>query len=164
VRVLLEGNVYGLPYGNQDTIDFLREKNIPVYFSDPNRYTFTHAKFWIIDDEYCISTGNWTRSSFDKNREYIFCAENTSTRSRLESIFLADTQGIAWTPSDPLSELVVSPIDARQKIISFLSGAKSDMIVYVQTLTDEGIIRALEDLHRQNIPIQICTAESEANR
>lgn len=72
VRVLLEPNVYGTPTINQTVAKRLREANITITYSDAERYTFTHAKFWIVDDVYYISTGNWTKSSFSKNREYIY--------------------------------------------------------------------------------------------
>jgi hypothetical protein len=59
-------------------------------YADNNRYVFTHAKFWIIDDTYSISTGNWTASFFDKNREYIYHGKDRGTLTFLEQIFIAD--------------------------------------------------------------------------
>jgi phosphatidylserine/phosphatidylglycerophosphate/cardiolipin synthase-like enzyme len=56
VQVLLEGNVYGSPTINRDTTKKLTDAGIPVYYSDPGRFTFTHAKFFIFDDTYIVST------------------------------------------------------------------------------------------------------------
>gem|GEM_PF-2045825 len=68
----------------------MRENHISVKYTDNNRYVFTHAKFWLIDEDYYISTGNWTRSFFTKNREYIYRGSDESTRKFLEKIFQVD--------------------------------------------------------------------------
>lgn len=68
----------------------MKENDIPVKYTDNDRYVFTHAKFWIIDDVYFISTGNWTKSFFSKNREYIYSDSDATTRKFLEKIFEKD--------------------------------------------------------------------------
>jgi hypothetical protein len=57
----------------------LSNAGIKVVYADNHRYSFTHAKFWIIDDTYSISTGNWTASFFTKNREYIYTDTDRAT-------------------------------------------------------------------------------------
>lgn len=71
-------------------IDHIREMDIPLTFSDPQRYAFTHAKFWIIDATVCVSTGNWTRSFFIKNREFVFCTAHDQLVEFLGEVFLSD--------------------------------------------------------------------------
>ncbi len=165
IKVLLEGNVYGLPQGNQNTIQWLQEQGIPLFFSDSNRYTFTHAKFWIIDDTYCISTGNWTRSSFSSNREYIFCAHNDSTRKILESMFLADTEQQAWKDRSKIpQELVISPLNARESILHFIAGTHQDLLIYTQSVTDSEVLNALNTLYNEGKTIHVCTADNSQNR
>lgn len=88
--MILEDLVYGNPWINRSVETFLRERGIPLTFTDHERYTFTHAKFWIIDDRYCVSTGNWTKSMFRKNREYIVCGDDPEMQGILVEIFDAD--------------------------------------------------------------------------
>ena len=78
VRVILEGNVYFTPRINDPTFEKLQTARIPVVFADNRRYTFTHAKFWIVDNEWCLSTGNWSYTTFTKNREFIYCSDDRS--------------------------------------------------------------------------------------
>lgn len=82
--------MFGTPKINIPVFRKLNEAGIPVVYTDNHRYSFTHAKFWIIDDAYSISTGNWTVSFFDKNREYIYHDSDANTLHFLEQIFLAD--------------------------------------------------------------------------
>lgn len=117
VRVVLEGNVFGTPKINLSVAKKLKDASIQVVYADNHRYTFTHAKFWIIDDTYSISTGNWTASFFNKNREYIYTGNDLKTLSFLESIFEADLGHIAFKdPSLIPTHIVLSPVDSRTKI------------------------------------------------
>lgn len=147
VQISLEGNVYGTPAINRPVYEFFKQHNIKVSYTDNNRFTFTHAKFWIIDDIYAISTGNWTRSFFDKNREYIFLGRDNSTRNFLEFIFQKDFLHESFSQlSDIPPQVVISPLNARQKILEFISKTQDSIYIYVQSITDPEVIAALEKL------------------
>lgn len=163
VRVILEWNVYNSPYINNSTKKFLENQKIPFVFADNNRYTFTHAKFWLIDNVYYISTWNWTKSFFSKNREYIYKWEDVITRDFLEKIFLADFAHKNFVQlSDIPDHIVISPLNSRQKIEDFIK--KSEKIwIYVQTISDEKIINILLDKYKNSgVEIFICTANNES--
>lgn len=164
VRVLLEPNVYGTPTINQTVAKRLREANITITYSDAERYTFTHAKFWIVDDVYYISTGNWTKSSFSKNREYIYTWIDVSTLKILEKIFESDTTGLGFkdTMSIP-AHLVISPLDARSKILQFIHSTTSEIFIFVQSLEDSEIIHALQSIQNEGKKVHICTADNDSN-
>lgn len=117
VRVVLEGNVFGTPKINVSVARKLKEAGIQLVYADNHRYTFTHAKFWIIDDTYSISTGNWTASFFNKNREYIYTGNDLRTLSFLETLFDADMQHLAFKDFSLIPDnIVISPLDSRHKI------------------------------------------------
>jgi hypothetical protein len=121
-----------------------------VVYADNHRYTFTHAKFWIIDDMYFISTGNWTASFFTKNREYIYQDSDVYTRSFLEMIFLSDSDHLGFRDIAKIpSHIVMSPLDSREKLTEFISSAKKNIILYVQTLDDVELLSHIETLHSQ---------------
>jgi phosphatidylserine/phosphatidylglycerophosphate/cardiolipin synthase-like enzyme len=90
VRVILEPNVYGTPRINSPTYKTLKSAGIDVAYADGYRYVFTHAKFFLLDDIFYISTGNLTYSSFTKNRDIIYRSTNSEILEFLSSIFLAD--------------------------------------------------------------------------
>jgi cardiolipin synthase A/B len=91
VRVILEPNVYGTPRINSPTYKSLTSAGIDVVYADGYRYTFTHAKFFILDDEFYISTGNLTYSLFTKNRDIIYRSYDSQILDFLSAVFLADS-------------------------------------------------------------------------
>ncbi len=163
VRVILEGNVYGLPYANATLMKTLKDAKIPVIYADTYRYTFTHAKFWLVDDRFFISTGNLTRSFFEGNRDFIFSSSDTRTRDFLAQLFSADYAHGGIDKAAIPSYIVLSPVDARSKIERLLTSAKKDIIVYTQTLTDESMQDILEQQQEAWVRVRVCTANNESN-
>lgn len=165
VRVVLEGNVFWTPKINIPVARKLKDAGIPIVYADNNRYSFTHAKFWIIDDSYSISTGNWTASFFTKNREYIYTGYDQWTLDFLETIFLADSSHMGYKNSQAIPpQIVMSPINARWKIEKFILSTDKKITLYVQTLDDDRILALLQGLYDQKKDIEICTADNESNR
>lgn len=165
VQVVLEWNVFGTPRINSPIAKKLKDAGIPVTYADNQRYSFTHAKFWVIDDIYFISTGNWTASFFAKNREYVYIARDSLTLRFLEDIFRADMthmgyKGISRIPA----HMVVSPLDSRAKIENLILSTQKTLTFYIQTLSDDHIIALISELQNQWKDIQICTADNESNR
>lgn len=165
IRVILEWNVYGSPYINVETKKFLDKNSIPNKYADNNKFNFTHAKFWLIDDDYYISTGNWTRSFFNKNREFIYKWNDEITKNFLEKIFLADFEYQNFVQKSEIPEhIVISPLNSREKIENFITNSESEIIIYVQTVSDEKILKILSDLQNSSKKIFLCTADNEWNR
>lgn len=164
IQVILEPNVYGNPHVNNAMIAFLEEQDIPLFFSDPERYRFTHDKFWIVDNEYCISTGNWTKSMFSKNREYIACGNDTSVLDTLAFIFESDSQKLAVQDTHITSpHMAVSPVSGRRRITNFITETQTELLVYNQTIQDPLVLAELQALHDKGIHVVLCTSDSESN-
>jgi cardiolipin synthase len=165
VRVILEGNVFGMPYINKPIATALQNANIPLRYADNERFVFTHAKFILIDDLYFVSTGNLTRSFFEKNRDFIVSDSDKNIVNFLEKIFLADFSYQWFTdisPDDPF--FLLSPINARWQVQRLLQWSKEDIIIYVQTLTDKEILHLLEEKRMSGLAVSICTADNQENR
>jgi len=165
VRVILEWNVFWTPRINAPIFDKLLKAWIPVRYSSNQLYVFTHAKFFLIDDTYFISTGNITRSFFEKNRELIFYDTSPTTLLALEKVFLADFEHHTpffpeWIPN----WLTLSPVNARYIIEEMLKSSKN-IHMYVQTITDKGILDIVSELHADKYrSIVICTADNKDNK
>ena len=165
VRVVLEGNVFWTPKINNSIFKKLKDSKITVIYADNYRYSFTHAKFWIIDNTYSISTGNWTASFFTKNREYIYTGIDTGTLKFLEEIFLSDSSHLGFKNISVIpSHIVISPLDARLKIEELILSTQKKLVIYVQTLDDEHIISLIVALYNKKKDIRICTADNESNQ
>lgn len=164
IRVVLEGNVFGTPRINMPIAKKLKEAGIPVIYADNHRYSFTHAKFWIIDDTYSISTGNWTASFYTKNREYIYSATDMVTLHFLEDIFTADSTHMGYKDISQIpSHIVMSPLNARSQIETLISSTQKDLTIYVQTLDDDHILALITGIIASGKKVEICTADNESN-
>ena len=160
VRVILEWNVYMTPRINDTVFNLFKKEWIEVVYADNVRYTFTHAKMWIIDDRWCVSTGNWSYSTFTKNRDFIYCAEDSLLMKYFEEIFLSDFKHIVpyftlWI--DP--RLWLSPTNMRSWILDNIWKAKKNLYIYNQTISDEGILNLLEKKSQDGLDVRICQAD-----
>lgn len=164
VRVLLERNVYDLPRVNVSLFSELEKSWIPVKYTDSYRFTFTHAKFWIIDDIYFISTGNLTKSFFESNRDFVYSSSDRYTLEFLVGLFDWDFSYLWIDKSKIPNHIVLSPVDARAKIEYLLEHAQHDIMVYTQTLADNRIIELLQRKYTDWINVDVCTADNESNR
>lgn len=164
VRIILEGNVYGSPYINVNTKKFLEKNSIPTRYANNERFVFTHAKFWLIDEEYFVSTGNFTASFFEKNREYIFSGNDQTTSQFLQMIFHKDYEYKGFSQKSEIPDhIVISPLNSREKIEDFIQKTQKKIVIYVQTVSDKSILRLLDALQKAGKEVKLCTAKNEGN-
>jgi CO dehydrogenase/acetyl-CoA synthase epsilon subunit len=60
-------------------------------------------------------------------------------------------------------QLVISPVNSREKIESLIQEAKKDIVIYTQTLSDENVIKLIKKAQSEGITLEICTAKNESN-
>ena len=162
VRVILEWNVYGSPEINRTFYERLLMEWVPVRYANNHFFTFTHAKFWIIDDSFYISTGNFSYSAFATNRELIIFWKNVSIVTDLSAIFTSDTAD-RFFRSQTTPWLLVSPISMRSGITTLLQSATSSIFLYVQSFTDKDLIELLRKKSEEGIRITVCIADKWEN-
>lgn len=157
VRVVLEANPYMTPYVNNTAVNILKKWNISYVFSDNDRFNFNHAKFLLIDGIYFISTGNFTKTYFEQNRDFLLRGKNSEIYSALKNIFLADFShtSVYFQEKIPIG-LVISPINTRESIEYLLQNARTEIRIFVQSLTDEHLLQLLAQKKKEGIPISIC--------
>ncbi|GAB0174987.1 MAG: hypothetical protein HHAS10_08660 [Candidatus Altimarinota bacterium] len=157
VRVILEGNVYGTPRVNDNAVDLMKENGISVVYASSD-YAFTHMKMWIIDNEWCISTGNWSLSTFTKNREFIFCSSDRSILHSLEEIFLADYKYLPpiFRTYGLDTRIGLAPLNLRSFLEENIKNAKNEIILYNQSISDERILQLLSIKDKEKVNVELC--------
>lgn len=157
VRVILEGNVFQTPKINDPVMKKLEEAQIDAVFAS-DAFTFTHMKMWIIDDEWCVSTGNWSYTSFTKNREFIFCSNDESILHSLEEIFLSD-----FLHKRPLfsgtwmdSRIGLAPWNLRAFLSKEIEDAETEILLYNQSISDNEILNHLSQKSKSWVQIELC--------
>lgn len=112
-----------------------------------------------------MSTGNWTKSFFSKNREYIYRDHDAITRQFLEKIFQRDFSHDAFVQGSEIPDhIVISPLNAREKIENFIQTTENEVFLYVQTISDENILKSADEIKKSGKNIILCTADNEENR
>lgn len=165
IRVILEGNVYMTPRINDPVFNLFKQEWIDVVYADNSRYAFTHAKMWIIDDRWCIATGNWSYSTFTKNRDFIYCADDAALLQNFEEIFLSDFRHVSpyfswWIDS----RLWLSPKNMRSWILENINTTKKNLYIYNQTISDSEVLSALDKKSHAGVEIRICQADTWDNK
>ena len=160
VQVILERNVFGSRGMNNKTEKELTNAGITVTYANNSLYKLTHAKFLIADGTYVISTGNFSHSTFTKNREYFFVGDDSKNHDALERIFTADAAGHMDIFTS--TGLVISPWDARAKIETVLKQAQKSILVTNQSFGDPSIKNILLDAKKRGVDVEIVTEESGA--
>lgn len=106
---------------------------------------FQHAKTFITDDKFIIQTANLTYSSFNKNREMFFLGSDTGVVKSLQNVFYNDWMSQKTLPNDLHPNLVICPINCRDRVESLLQSAQNSIIMYQQYIADERIQKIVRD-------------------
>lgn len=141
VKVLLEKNPFNGGSLNTQAKKTLENSGVNVQWTNPS-FTLTHEKTIVIDNkEVFILNQNLTSSSFGKNREFNIIDENSRDITEIKNIFNADWQRKSYTPT--VSQLVVSPDNAREKLMGLLQNSAKQIDIEMEILDDKDIVSLL---------------------
>jgi phosphatidylserine/phosphatidylglycerophosphate/cardiolipin synthase-like enzyme len=159
VRVLLEDSPYnpGNPNsalsGNKALAETLGERGVTVQWTNP-QFNFTHAKTMIVDgDTAYVLTYNLTKAATESNREFGIINRSPSDVEELKRIFLADWNREAYRPTDP--DLVVSPDNARWRILGLMEQARQELLVGVEVISDPEVLALLVAKRKAGVDVRV---------
>jgi cardiolipin synthase A/B len=113
-----------------------------------------HDKMLIIDrNTLYLLAFNFTILDIERSRSFGIVTKNAKLVQEAVKLFEADTKRQPYTPG--LSTFLVSPINARQQLAKFISGAKKELLIYDPRISDRSMIRLLEERARAGIKISI---------
>ncbi len=160
VRVMLEPDPVGSsPVSVQETMDKLKATSIKVSTTNP-AYQLTHAKFMLIDGSTLfLMTANLSKSALGggknetTNREYLLVDGEAPDIQEAQHIFIAD-----WNRSTPAlsdANLLVSPINARVKLLALINSARSSLLIENEEMQDNQVEQALASAAHRGVSIQV---------
>lgn len=159
VRVLLEespynpGNPNSALSGNQKVATTLEALGVKVAWSNP-AYNFTHAKSMLVDGAVAyVLTYNLTKAATEENREFAVIDRAMSDVEELKRIFLADWERKPYQPLDP--DLVVSPNNARWRILGVMEQARRELLVGVEVISDPEFVATLIEKRRAGVDVRV---------
>ncbi len=162
VEVRLERRPFG---GHLDLSVFnaLKDAGVEVQFTRPFHFAYVHQKTMIVDyGTALISTGNFTGSAFQANREYLVETENAAWVREIEQVFQADWSGksidlanarLVWAPSRTLDG--VREGNARKVILGMIDRARKSLWIEQAGLEDHQVIGALEQAMVRGVKVYI---------
>jgi len=157
VRVIMEETPFGGFSMNQTVRNKLRSSGIDASWG--NRvYSFTHAKYVVIDEVVAwIMTANLSKSAFDKNREVLVRTSSQGVVEDLVRIFWADRRRNPCAAGS----LVVSPVNARQRLLGMLRGSCRSVEIASEVFDDQETYKLLQDLAGRGVVVRVLVAAPE---
>jgi cardiolipin synthase len=128
---------------NQKYFDQLVAAGVQVRWSDP-KFTYFHAKYFVVDDEVAtMSTGNYSKDfSIDRERNFVAIDRDPADLADLTALFDADWNNVA--PDVSCTRMIVSPINARQRILDLIASAQSTLTVHSMQFADRDVREAVK--------------------
>jgi cardiolipin synthase A/B len=113
-----------------------------------------HSKMMIVDHkELYLLAFNFTRLDIDHSRSFGLITRNRKLVQEAEKLFDADTKRQDYTPG--YSKFVVSPLNARKALASFIKGANKELLIYDPKISDRAMLRLLEERAAAGVDIRI---------
>src|SRR6476620_4073072 len=113
-----------------------------------------HGKMMVVDrKQLYVLAFNLTRLDIDHSRSFGIITTNRQLVQEAARLFEKDTKRQAYTPGSP--RFLVSPLNARKQLTTFIQGAKKELLIYDMKIADRAITRLLEEKAKQGIEARI---------
>lgn len=144
---------------NQKYYDMLVAAGAEVKWSDP-RFVFQHSKFILVDNKvFVISTGNFSKTySIELERNFVATVRDPADVADLVTLFETDWQ--AGTLAMPCTRLVVSPINARERILDLIASAQSTLEIESMQFGDSAVREAVKQRVMAGVSVRALLADA----
>jgi len=143
---------------NQKYADQLTAAGAQILWSDP-KFTYQHAKFFVVDGkEAVVSTGNFSRDySILLERNFVARLRDPADVADLAAIFDADWARM--TPDLSCTRMVVSPVNARPRILDLIDSATTTLTIESMQLADTDVRAAIAARKQAGVVIRAMIAQ-----
>ena len=113
-----------------------------------------HGKYLIVDRrELHVLAFNFTHLDIDHSRSFGLITRTPRLVAEAAKLFEADATRQPYVATLPA--LVVSPLNARKELARFIQGARVELLIYDPDVSDQTMIRLLEDRARAGVKVKI---------
>jgi cardiolipin synthase A/B len=154
VQVMLEPTVYLFPKVNHKAYQLLTSAWVKVRYSSERDFNFNHSKYFLIDDEAIIGTGNMTKSSLLQNRELFVIVKAPSEVAYLRLLFDRDWEQMPLL--GPENSLIIAPMNTRSALDILMHSAKRSITIMSPSLSDPTMIELIISAKARWVNIGIC--------
>jgi phosphatidylserine/phosphatidylglycerophosphate/cardiolipin synthase-like enzyme len=144
---------------NQRYFDMLVAAGAEVHWSSP-RFTYFHAKFFIVDGAVAVmSTGNYSRTySIERERNFVATDRDPADLADLRELFAADWED--RTPDLACTRMLVSPINARERILAVIRGAQATLEIESMQFADTEVREAVRERALAGVQVRALLADA----
>lgn len=113
-----------------------------------------HGKLMIIDRRELYLFGfNLTHLDIEHSRSFGIVTKNRKLVHEAVSLFEADSKRRPYEAN--LDTFVVSPVNARKQLSSFIKGTRRELLIYDPKISDPAMIRLLEERSKVGVDIRV---------
>lgn len=153
VRVMLEKDPFGASSFNDAVRDELRKAGVQVQWSSPS-FKLSHQKVLLVDrSRALVGTFNYVKTAFTTNREFGLVTDDPQVIKDLEALFQADWERKPFRPSS--ERLVVSPDNARPRILEHIRSSKKVLYMEQLSLQDAEVVAEILSAARRGVDVRI---------
>lgn len=142
---------------NQKYMDQLTAAGANVIWSDP-QFSYMHAKVLVVDEaDAVVSTGNYGEYYLEKERNYVMHDRDPADVATLVSLFDADFA--RKSPDLSCTRLLVSPVNSKDRMLTFIKSAKKEIVVESMQLADSDVRAALVERREAGVGVWVLLAD-----
>ncbi len=113
-----------------------------------------HGKMMMVDrKELYLLAFNFTHLDIDHSRSFGLITRNPELLHEAARLFEADTKRQPFAVGS--SKFVVSPVNARKTLASFIKATKKELLIYDPEISDHEMLRALQDRRKAGVEVRV---------
>lgn len=153
VRIILDGD----QQANENALAQLEAAGVAVHKA-PTRFNHYHAKVFLIDgEEALVMSGNLNSYTMNSERNYGVFLRDAQDIAQIREIFEQDWSD-APDPTLPCTRLLVSPINAAERLPQFVESAAQTLDLAVMYISDSGLREAVKARARAGVSVRVLLA------
>lgn len=122
-----------------------------------------HGKMMLVDRrQLFLLAFNFTFLDIERSRSFGIITTNRKHVQEAAKLFEADAKRTPYTSGS--ATFLVSPVNARKELASFLRGAKRELLIYDPEISDPEIMRVLETRAKAGVDIRIIGVVSKKSQ
>ncbi len=121
-----------------------------------------HGKMFIVDGkELYVLAFNYTHMDITLSRSFAAVIKDHDVVKEAQRLFECDMKRVPYVSDN--ERLLVSPVNARERLTEFLSGAKKQLLIYEMKLSDPECLRLLNDKISQGVEVRVISRAAIKN-
>ena len=113
-----------------------------------------HGKMFLIDEkELYLLSFNYTHLDITLSRSFALVISRKDLVDEALRLFDCDSRRMPYT--NQCDDLVVSPVNARERLMDFIAGAKKQLLLYEMKISDGEFVHLLNEKISQGVDVRI---------